>query len=78
MLRNAFLRQHVEHYFIPQIQNLPDALYIPLGQSVIEVLHYLSSLGYLSQNQILDGFPHPSGAGDSARTTTMAKCCDSL
>ena len=62
MLRNAFLRQHVEHYFITQIQNLPDALYIPLGQSVIEVLHYLSSLGYLSQNQILDGFPHPSGA----------------
>lgn len=62
MLRNAFLRQHVEHYFIPQIQNLPDALYIPLGQSVIEVLHYLSSLGYLNRNQILDGFPHPSGA----------------
>lgn len=62
MLKNTFLKQHIEHYFIPQLQNLPDVLYIPLGKSVIEVLHYLASLGYLNRTQMLDGFPHPSGA----------------
>ena len=62
MLKNTFLKQHIEHYFIPQLQKLPDILYIPLGKSVIEVLHYLVNLGYLNRTQILDGFPHPSGA----------------
>lgn len=62
ILKNAFLKQHVEHYFIPQLQKFPDALYIPLGKSVIEVLHYLVNLGYLNRTQILDGFSHPSGA----------------
>lgn len=62
MLKNAFLYQHIEHYFLPQIQALPRALYIPLGQSVIDVLLHLSNLGYLKAEQILQGFPHPSGA----------------
>jgi hypothetical protein len=62
MLKNAFLLQQIERYFVPQIQALPQALYIPLGQSVIDVLLYLSKLGYLKEQQILQGFPHPSGA----------------
>lgn len=62
MLKNTFLRQHIEDYFVQEVQQLPHALYIPLGKSVIEVLHHLSSLGYLQPEQILDGFPHPSGA----------------
>lgn len=62
MLKNAFLYQQIEQYFLPQIQALPHALYIPLGQSVIDVLMHLCSLGYLKSEQILQGFPHPSGA----------------
>ena len=62
MLKNAFLKQHINDYFIPEIQVLPNALYIPMGKSVIEVLNYISSLGYLKPSQILTGFPHPSGA----------------
>lgn len=29
---------------------------------MIDVLIHLSSLGYLKEQQILQGFPHPSGA----------------
>ncbi|OTG79531.1 hypothetical protein B9T33_12150 [Acinetobacter sp. ANC 5054] len=62
MLKNDFLKQHIHHYFIPMVQQLPNALYIPLGKGVDEVLNYLEHLGYLNAHQILDGFPHPSGA----------------
>lgn len=62
MLKNGFLYQQIQHYFLPKIQLLPNSLYIPLGQSVIDVLIHLSSLGYLKEQQILQGFPHPSGA----------------
>lgn len=62
MLRNEFLKQHIEAYFLPEIAQLASAVYIPFGQSVTEVLYFLSSLGYLRPEQILDGFPHPSGA----------------
>ena len=63
MLKNVFLKQHIDAYFLPEISQMnSNVVYIPLGKSVSEVLYFLSSLGYLSQNQILDGFPHPSGA----------------
>ncbi|MGE8541152.1 MAG: hypothetical protein ACN6NX_07605 [Acinetobacter sp.] len=62
MLKNDFLKQHIEQYFVPEIQLLPDAIYIPFGNAVIDVLYSLSNLGYLKEQQILDGFPHPSGA----------------
>ena len=29
---------------------------------MLDVLHYVSSLGYLKPEQILQGLPHPSGA----------------
>ena len=62
MLKHPFLRQHIHDYFIPEVQVLQNALYIPMGKSVIDVLHYVSNLGYLNESQILTGFPHPSGA----------------
>ena len=62
MLKNAFLYDQIQQHFLPQIEILADALYIPLGQSVIDVLNHLSNLGYLKPEQILQGFPHPSGA----------------
>lgn len=62
MLRNSFLKQHIDTYFVPEIVQLKNAVFIPFGSSVAEVLYQLSSLGYLEQEQILDGFPHPSGA----------------
>lgn len=62
MLKNEFLRQHIETYFLAEISLLPNAVYIPFGACVVEALYAISRLGYLSEAQILDGFPHPSGA----------------
>ncbi|WP_313043028.1 hypothetical protein [Acinetobacter sp.] len=62
MLKNELLKQHIDDYFIPIVQRLPNAIYIPLGKGVDEVLNYVSSLGYLNDQQILAGLPHPSGA----------------
>jgi hypothetical protein len=63
MLKNEFLQQHIQNFFIPEIQQLPPtAAYIPMGLSVAQVLYHLASLGYLKDSQILAGFPHPSGA----------------
>ncbi|UIJ77125.1 hypothetical protein [Acinetobacter sp. SH20PTE14] len=62
MLKNELLKQHIYDYFIPMVQQLPNAIYIPLGKGVDEVLNYVGSLGYLNDRQILAGLPHPSGA----------------
>lgn len=62
MLKNELLKQHIDDYFIPIVQRLHNAIYIPLGKGVDEVLNYVSSLGYLKDQQILAGLPHPSGA----------------
>lgn len=62
MLKNELLKQHIDDYFIPIVQQLPNAIYIPLGKGVDEVLNYVCSLGYLNDQQILAGLPHPSGA----------------
>ncbi|WP_180178113.1 hypothetical protein [Acinetobacter sp. YH01005] len=62
MLKNELLKQHIDDYFIPMVQQLPNEIYIPLGKGVDEVLNYVCSLGYLNDQQILAGLPHPSGA----------------
>ena len=62
MLKNELLKQHIDDYFIPMVQQLPNAIYIPLGKGVDEVLNYVCSLGYLNDQQILAVLPHPSGA----------------
>jgi hypothetical protein len=42
----------------------PDALFVPLGDSVSEALMWLVEEGVLKRGQILDGLPHPSGANN--------------
>ena len=62
MLKSEFLMTQIESYFLQETKLLPNAIYIPLGDSVSEVLNYLASKGLLRIEQILNGFPHPSGA----------------
>ncbi len=61
-LRNQQIMGYVEQYFIEEIKQLPDALYIPLGDIPTKVLQYISGQGTLDESLILDGIPHPSGA----------------
>ena len=45
-----------------KIENYKEVLLIPLGRAVEEVLLKLKDDGIIGENQILIGFPHPSGA----------------
>ena len=57
--------KYVRENFIAEVNSLEDTkniLIIPLGRAVEEVLLKLSEEGIIQKNQILFGFPHPSGA----------------
>jgi hypothetical protein len=62
MLRNAFLRDCLESILAPELASVPDALVVPLGNAVSAALRHLASVGALSVERCLFGFPHPSGA----------------
>lgn len=65
LIKSRFLMSYVRDNFIEELNNLnnaKDILIIPLGRAVEDVLLELCSEGLLSKEQILIGFPHPSGA----------------
>lgn len=62
VLDNRVLMDYVINYFYNEVRILPNALYIPLGKSVENVLLDMVNKKILSKDQILFGFPHPSGA----------------
>ncbi len=62
ILENDVLYSYVKKYFYKEIELLPNALIVPLGKTVEEVLRRMISEGIIRSNQCLFGFPHPSGA----------------
>lgn len=65
LIKSEFLMKYVYENFVDELKELDDfrkVLIIPLGTSVEEVLIKLSTNNIISENQILKGFPHPSGA----------------
>ena len=62
ILENEILTSYVNKYFCNEVKILSNALFIPLGKAVEEVLQDMVDKKLLSKNQILFGFPHPSGA----------------
>lgn len=62
LMKNEYLMKWVEEHFYPQVEQLREALFIPLGKSVEEVLVKCIEEGKLTPEQCLLGFPHPSGA----------------
>lgn len=64
LVRQPFLRKQVLEHFVPDVALTPDALFVPLGDSVSEALMWLVEKGVLKRGQILDGLPHPSGANN--------------
>lgn len=62
LLKSDLLRKYVETFFYQQVDLLKDALIIPLGKSVEEILKLLINEGKLKEENCLLGFPHPSGA----------------
>ncbi|MGZ5160500.1 MAG: hypothetical protein ACXWIT_08205 [Burkholderiales bacterium] len=62
MTRHPLLREQLLTQFGADVQSLPNALFVPLGDKVSEALHFLADEGRLDRARILDGLPHPSGA----------------
>lgn len=62
ILKNNLLSHFVNQCFKPQATLLDGSLLIPLGKSVEEVLKEYWKRGLLKEQNILFGFPHPSGA----------------
>ena len=62
MTRHPLLREQLISTFSETIKALPDAVFVPSGDTVTEGLTFLADKGLLAHKQILDGLPHPSGA----------------
>lgn len=62
LIKSDFLMKYVYENFIDEFNSLNDVLVIPLGTAVEEVLSELINKGILKEEQVLKGFPHPSGA----------------
>lgn len=56
------LYSYIEKYFYEEVKLLSNALIVPLGKSVEEVLEKLIEENLIKKEQCLLGFPHPSGA----------------
>ncbi|SFQ05178.1 hypothetical protein [Tranquillimonas alkanivorans] len=62
MLQVPQLRQELETWFGAEMLDLRDALFVPLGPKVGEALAWLAPRLGVSEDRILTGLPHPSGA----------------
>lgn len=62
LMKSEFLMKYVYENLIENIEKLGDVLIIPLGKAVEEVLDDFVNKNIIEKDQILRGFPHPSGA----------------
>lgn len=62
LIKSDFLMSYVYENLKENIDNLGDVLIIPLGKAVEEVLNKLVIENIIKDENILRGFPHPSGA----------------
>lgn len=65
LINSEFLMKYIYENFVDELKQLNNSdriLIIPLGRCVEEVLFKLSEYKIITRNQILNGFPHPSGA----------------
>ena len=62
IMDNEVLYSFVKKYFYNEMKKLSEALIIPLGKAVEEVLEQMIKENLMKEEQCLLGFPHPSGA----------------
>ena len=62
ILDNEVLYSYMKNYFYKEVEKIQNALIIPLGKAVEEVLEFMIGEGLIKEEQCLLGFPHPSGA----------------
>jgi hypothetical protein len=60
MTGHPLLRKQLMIHFAEDVKQLPGAVFLPLGDKVVDTLHFMASQGVIDGNRILDGVPHPS------------------
>lgn len=64
ILDNEVLYSYTKNYFYKEVEKMQNALIIPLGKTVEEVLEFMIDEGFIKKEQCLLGFPHSSGANE--------------
>lgn len=67
------LKDQVMVWFAEECKILSDAVYVPLGSKVAEVLDLMVKLKILNSEQVLSGLQHPSGANAERITYFLGK-----
>ncbi|WP_102263039.1 hypothetical protein [Mesobacillus jeotgali] len=62
IMKNKLLTSFLAEYFMPQAAVLQNSLIVPLGKGVEEIIADYTRAGIINENNVLSGFPHPSGA----------------
>lgn len=61
MTRHPVLRKYLLNYFVKEVDEMKDALFLPLGPQVQKVLDSLVAEGVIGSDRIVRGLLHPSG-----------------
>jgi hypothetical protein len=67
ILRHSVLKEYVAP-LARDLSEIPEALVIPLGDRVAEVMVELVKRGEIAEERVLFGFPHPSGSNGHRHT----------
>jgi len=62
ILKSKTLYHYAESIFLPELLAVKDALVIPLGKSVSDVVKHFADKGWIDKKRCLFEMPHPSGA----------------
>lgn len=62
ILATEYTRREFEEGFLPEVETLRDALWVPLGPAVTAAIASVARRGVLEARHVLAGLPHPSGA----------------
>ena len=60
--KHALLKQQIIDGFGLDVEKLPHAIYLPLGDKVAEGLNMLVGMGLMDKSKVIEGLPHPSPA----------------
>ncbi|MDR2092240.1 MAG: hypothetical protein LBP58_02835 [Azoarcus sp.] len=60
MMRHPLLRKYLLEYFVTEVEELPDALFIGVGPQVQRVLEHLVRYQILKPDRVLGGLVHPA------------------
>ncbi|MCD8508765.1 MAG: hypothetical protein LRY73_01930 [Bacillus sp. (in: Bacteria)] len=72
MLGHDLFLKMIDELLVPELNSLKNAVIVPTGKAVSDVLKYLVDEGKVENETILFNFPHPSGANGHRKSIYAA------